>query len=57
MTEALHDARDHATVTALLSEVLRHGNGATFQRAAFARTGGVAGVAAAAAEVTAGPRN
>ena len=56
-SEALHDAGDHATVTALLSEVLRRGNGADFQRAAFARTGSVAGVAAAAAEVTAGPRN
>ncbi len=57
VTEALHDAGDHATVTALLSEVLRRGNGATFQRAAFARTGSVAGLAAEAAEVTAGPRN
>jgi len=57
VSEALHDAGDHATVTALLSEVLRRGDGATFQRAAFARTGSVAGVAAAAAEVTAGPRN
>jgi glutamate---cysteine ligase / carboxylate-amine ligase len=55
--EALHDAGDHPTVTALLREVLGRGNGAAFQRAAFARTGSPAGVAAEAAEVTGGPRN
>ena len=38
--DALADAGDLATVTGLIEELLRRGNGAAFQRDAFRRTGG-----------------
>jgi carboxylate-amine ligase len=49
---ALADAGDLDTVTGRLAELLARGNGAAFQRAAYARSGRVADVVASALEQT-----
>ena len=47
--DALADAGDLGTVTGLLTDVLRRGSGATFQRGVLARTGNLRDVVASAA--------
>ena len=47
--DALADAGDLGTVTGLLADVLRRGNGAAFQRDVLRRTGNLRDVVASAA--------
>jgi glutamate---cysteine ligase / carboxylate-amine ligase len=50
--DALVDAGEYDTVAGLLGTVLRRGNGAVFQRQAYARSGDLAGVVREAAAIT-----
>jgi carboxylate-amine ligase len=52
--DALADAGDLGTVTGLLTDVLRRGTGAAFQRGAFRRTGNLREVVASAAAAITG---
>jgi carboxylate-amine ligase len=49
--DALADAGDLGTVTGLLTDVLRRGTGAAFQRGEYGRTGRLREVVASAAGV------
>jgi glutamate---cysteine ligase / carboxylate-amine ligase len=52
VSDALEEAGDQATVTSLLETVLARGNGATFQRRAYQRSGDLSSVASQAAAIT-----
>jgi carboxylate-amine ligase len=54
LRDALSDAGDLGTVTALLTQLLRRGNGAAFQRDALRRTGNLRDVVAGAAGMITG---
>lgn len=54
VSDALADAGDLAAVTELLAAVLRRGNGAEFQRAAYQRSGQLCDVVSGAVAATAG---
>jgi glutamate---cysteine ligase / carboxylate-amine ligase len=52
VSDALEEAGDQAAVTSLLETVLARGNGATFQRRAYGRSGDLPSVARQAAAIT-----
>jgi carboxylate-amine ligase len=54
--EALAEAGDAETVAGLLRDLLKRGNGAAFQRAAYRRSGRLPEVISGAVEVTGSAR-
>ena len=50
--DALSDTGDANTVTGLLTDLLARGNGASFQRSAYRRTGRLPDVISSAVKVT-----